>query len=35
MRVHEELPAAATVQPVYVEPVTIGLKTGVIAQGDG
>jgi L-ascorbate metabolism protein UlaG (beta-lactamase superfamily) len=34
MRVHEELPAAATVQPVYVEPVTIGLKTGVITQGD-
>jgi hypothetical protein len=23
-----------TGQPVYVEPVTIGLKTGVITQGD-
>jgi L-ascorbate metabolism protein UlaG (beta-lactamase superfamily) len=34
MRVHEELPAASTVQPVYVEPVTIELKTGVIIQGD-
>ena len=34
MRVHEELPEASTVQPVYVEPVTIGLKTGVITQGD-
>lgn len=34
MRVHEELPAASTVQPVYVEPVTIGLKTGVITLGD-
>jgi L-ascorbate metabolism protein UlaG (beta-lactamase superfamily) len=34
MRVHEELPAASTVQPVYVEPVTVGLKSGVITQGD-
>jgi L-ascorbate metabolism protein UlaG (beta-lactamase superfamily) len=34
MRVHEQLPAASTVQPVYVEPVTVGLKTGVIIQGD-
>jgi len=34
MRVHQELPEASTVQPVYVEPVTIGLKTGVITQGD-
>jgi L-ascorbate metabolism protein UlaG (beta-lactamase superfamily) len=34
MRVHEELPAASTVQPVYVEPVTVGLKSGIITQGD-
>jgi L-ascorbate metabolism protein UlaG (beta-lactamase superfamily) len=34
MRVHEELPAASTVQPVYVEPVTVGLKSGIIPQGD-
>ena len=25
MRVHEQLPAASTIQPVCVEPVTIGL----------
>lgn len=35
MRVHEQLPEASTVQPVYVEPVTIGLKTGIVSQGDG
>jgi L-ascorbate metabolism protein UlaG (beta-lactamase superfamily) len=35
MRVHEQLPQAHTIQPVYVEPVTIGLKTGTITQGDG
>ncbi len=35
MRVHEELPEASTVQPVYVEPVTVGLKSGIITQGDG
>jgi hypothetical protein len=35
MRVHEQLPESRTVQPVYVEPVTIGLKTGLITQGDG
>jgi hypothetical protein len=34
MRVHEELPESRTIQPVYVEPVTIGLKTGLISQGD-
>ena len=34
-RVHEELPEASTVQPVYVEPVTIGLKSGIVSQGDG
>jgi hypothetical protein len=27
--------ATSTIQPVYVEPVTIGLKTGIISQGDG
>lgn len=35
MRVHEQLPAASTIQPVYVEPVTIGLKSGAITVGDG
>jgi hypothetical protein len=35
MRVHEQLPAASTVQPVYVEPVPIGLKTKIITVGDG
>jgi hypothetical protein len=34
MRVHEQLPDSRTIQPVYVEPVTIGLKTGIISQGD-
>ncbi len=34
MRVHERLPAASTVQPVYVEPVTVSMKSGVIAVGD-
>jgi hypothetical protein len=34
MRAHDELPEASTVQPVYVEPVTVGLKTGIITQGD-
>ena len=31
----EQLPEASTIQPVYVEPVTIGLKSGIITQGDG
>jgi L-ascorbate metabolism protein UlaG (beta-lactamase superfamily) len=35
MRVHEQLPESRTIQPVYVEPVTVGLKTGTISQGDG
>ena len=35
MRVHERLPAASTIQPVYVEPVTIGLKSQLITIGDG
>jgi hypothetical protein len=35
MRVHKQLPAASTIQPVYVEPVTIGLKSGAITVGDG
>lgn len=34
MRVHEQLPAASTVQPVYVEPVTIGMKSGLVTVGD-
>jgi L-ascorbate metabolism protein UlaG (beta-lactamase superfamily) len=34
MRVHESLPTAATIQPVYVEPVTVSMKTGVLAVGD-
>ncbi len=34
MRVHEHLPAASTVQPVYVEPVTIGMKSGLVTVGD-
>jgi hypothetical protein len=28
------LPTASTIQPVYVEPVTIGRKTQVITVGD-
>ena len=35
MRVHEQLPEASTIQPIYVEPVTVGLKSGIITQGDG
>ncbi len=35
MRVHEHLPTAHTIQPVYVEPVTVGMKSGVVAVGDG
>jgi hypothetical protein len=35
MRVHEQLPAASTIQPAYVEPVTIGLKTGLSTVGEG
>ena len=34
MRVHERLPEASTIQPVYVEPVTISMKSGVVAIGD-
>ena len=34
MRVREQLPESRTIQPVYVEPVTIGLKTGAITQGE-
>ena len=34
MRVHEQLPAASTIQPVYVEPVTIGMKSQLITVGD-
>ena len=34
MRVHEELPESRTIQPVYVEPVTIGLKSGLVSQGE-
>lgn len=34
MRVHEDLPAATTVQPVYVEPVTVGMKSGLVSVGD-
>jgi L-ascorbate metabolism protein UlaG (beta-lactamase superfamily) len=34
MRVHERLPESRTIQPVYVEPVTIGRKTGTITQGE-
>jgi hypothetical protein len=29
------LPESRTIQPVYVEPVTIGLKTGTVTQGEG
>ena len=35
MRVHEKLPTATTVQPVYVEPVAVGMKSGVLSIGDG
>ena len=34
MRVHEQFPAASTIQPVYVEPVTIGMKSQIITVGD-
>jgi L-ascorbate metabolism protein UlaG (beta-lactamase superfamily) len=34
MRVHEHLPDATTVQPVYVEPVNVSMKTGAVAIGD-
>jgi L-ascorbate metabolism protein UlaG (beta-lactamase superfamily) len=34
MRVHEHLPDAATVQPVYVEPVTVSMKSGIVTVGD-
>jgi L-ascorbate metabolism protein UlaG (beta-lactamase superfamily) len=34
MRVHEHLPAASTVQPVYVEPVTVGMKSAIVTVGD-
>jgi hypothetical protein len=34
MRVHEELADSRTIRPVYAEPVTIGLKTAIISQGD-
>jgi hypothetical protein len=30
-----DFPAARTIQPVYVEPVTIGRKSGAITVGDG
>jgi L-ascorbate metabolism protein UlaG (beta-lactamase superfamily) len=33
MRVHEQFPAASTIQPVYVEPVTIGMKSQIITVG--
>jgi L-ascorbate metabolism protein UlaG (beta-lactamase superfamily) len=35
MRVHEQLPEAATIQPVYVEPVTVSMKSGAVAVGEG
>jgi hypothetical protein len=35
MRVHEQFPAASTIQPVYVEPVTIGMKSHLVTVGDG
>jgi L-ascorbate metabolism protein UlaG (beta-lactamase superfamily) len=34
MQVHEQLPEATTIQPVYVEPVTIGMKSGIVTVGD-
>jgi L-ascorbate metabolism protein UlaG (beta-lactamase superfamily) len=35
MQVHEQLPDGTTIQPVYVEPIAINLKAGVISVGDG
>jgi len=32
--VHEQFPAASAIQPVYVEPVTIGMKSQLITVGD-
>jgi hypothetical protein len=34
MRVHEQFPAASTIQPVYVEPVTIDMKSHLVTVGD-
>jgi hypothetical protein len=34
MRVHEQFPAASTIQPVYIGPVTIGMKSQLITVGD-
>ena len=34
MRVHEEMPDVQTLQPVYVEPIQIGMKTGEVELGD-
>ena len=34
MRVHEEFPAATTIQPVYIEPVTVSMKSGAVMVGD-
>jgi L-ascorbate metabolism protein UlaG (beta-lactamase superfamily) len=34
MQVHEQLPAGTTLQPVYVEPISIAMKTGTICVGE-
>jgi L-ascorbate metabolism protein UlaG (beta-lactamase superfamily) len=34
MRIHEQLPATVTIQPVYVEPVTVDMKSGEVHIGD-
>jgi len=34
MQVHEQLPQTTTIQPVYVEPVALGMKSGMVKIGD-